>query len=152
MPGTHQPARPHTTSIFPPVTKPSLTPLLSIQRTTSVTGKHKAKYKDEHNNNVNDKAFKITSVCSVKRVSSLNSLSSYSSVSNLRGGSNVSSVSSASSVNSEICRQLVYCCTTEYCLGRSTPAVQVMICKVIPKIKIINRPFVSNFLYKRLCN
>ena len=117
MPGTNQPARPHTTSIFPPVTKPSLTPLLSIQRTTSVTGKHKAKYKDEHNNNVNDKAFKISSLSSVNRVSSaysvnsLNSLSSLSSVSTLSGGSNLSS---ASSVYSEICRKLVYCCTTYY--------------------------------------
>ena len=103
MPGTHQPTRPHTTSIFPPVTKPSLTPPLSIQRTTPVTCKHKAKYKDEHNNNVNDKAFKINSL-------SL-SLSSLSSVSTLSGGSNVSSVSS---VGSDICRQLVDCCTTYY--------------------------------------
>ena len=46
-----------------------------------------AKYKDEHNTNVNDKAFKISSLSSVNRVSSaysvnsLNSLSSLSSVS-----------------------------------------------------------------------
>ena len=104
MPGTDQPTRPATHhQHISSGDKPSLTPPLSIQRTTPVTCKHKAKYKDEHNNNVNDKAFKINSL-------SL-SLSSLSSVSTLSGGSNVSSVSS---VGSDICRQLVDCCTTYY--------------------------------------
>ena len=42
-----------------------------------------AKYKDEHNTNFNDKAFKISSLSSVNRVSSAYSVNSLNSLSSL---------------------------------------------------------------------